>query len=148
MGIHWMRRIQTQGSPRLNPPPDIANIPSHFKAGGSSKCCHYLNILKICSNYSRTSMARISLPPWKFFRDTVSWNHWWSIMTQGQEANGDNFGIFFSIVYTIMVCWVYSLNCVDEAILMSTTRYNFMIKKEKNPLNMFNFIFLSYLRIS
>ena len=30
-------------------------------------------------------------------------------MAQGQEANGDKLGFFFSIFYTIIVCLVYSL---------------------------------------
>ena len=58
--------------------------------------------------YSRTSMARTSLGPWKFVRDIGSSGHWGWIMTQGQEANGNKLGVFF-IFYTIIVWWVYSL---------------------------------------
>ena len=35
-------------------------------------------------------------------------SHWGLIMVPDQEANGDNLGIFF-ISFTIIVCWVYSL---------------------------------------
>ena len=41
-------------------------------------------------DYSRTSMARISLGPWKTFRDMGSSSHWGLTMVPGQEANGDN----------------------------------------------------------
>ena len=47
------------------------------------------------SKYSRISMARISLGPWKFFQDIGSSSHGELIITPGQEAIGDNLGIFF-----------------------------------------------------
>ena len=58
--------------------------------------------------YSRTSMARTSLRPWKFVRDMGSSSHWGLIMAPAQKANSDNLGNF-SIFYTMIVCWVYSL---------------------------------------
>ena len=60
------------------------------------------------TNYSRTSMARTSLGPWKFVRDMGSSSHWGLIMEPVQEANSNNLGIF-SIFYTVIVCWVFSL---------------------------------------
>ena len=59
--------------------------------------------------YSRTSMARTSLGPMKFVRDMGSSSHWGLIMAPVQEANSDNLGEIFSIFYTTIVCWVYSL---------------------------------------
>ena len=47
------------------------------------------------SRYSRTSMARTSLGPWKFVRDMGSSSHWGLIMAQVQEANSDNLGKSF-----------------------------------------------------
>ena len=38
-----------------------------------------------------------------------SLSHWELIMAQGQQANGDKFRELFSIFYTIIVFWVYSL---------------------------------------
>ena len=43
--------------------------------------------------YSKISMARTSLGPWKFIRDMGSSSHWGLIMALGQEAYGDNLGI-------------------------------------------------------
>ena len=40
--------------------------------------------------YSRTSMARTSLGPWKFVREMGSSSQWDLIMAPGQEANGNN----------------------------------------------------------
>ena len=42
--------------------------------------------------YSRTSMARTSLGPWKFVRDMGSSSHWGLILAPVQEANSDNLG--------------------------------------------------------
>ena len=36
--------------------------------------------------YSRTSIARTSLGPWKFVRDMGSSSHWELIIAQGQKA--------------------------------------------------------------
>ena len=47
------------------------------------------------SIYSRTSMARTSLGPWKFVRGTGSSSHWGLIMAPVQEANSDNLGKSF-----------------------------------------------------
>ena len=47
------------------------------------------------SYYSRTSMARTSLGPWKCVRDMGSSSHWGLIVVPSQEASGDNLGIFF-----------------------------------------------------
>ena len=44
----------------------------------------------------------------KFVRDMGSSSQRGLIMATGQEAKGDNLGIFF-IFYTIMVCPVYSI---------------------------------------
>ena len=38
--------------------------------------------------------------------DMGSSNHWRLIIAAGQKANRDNPGIFFSIFYKIMVCYV------------------------------------------
>ena len=63
-----------------------------------------------CSSlYSRTSMARTSLEPWKFVRDMGNSSHWGLIMAPVQEANSDNLGKSFRFFYTMIVCWVYSL---------------------------------------
>ena len=53
-------------------------------------------------------MARTSLGPWKFVRGMGTSSHWGLIMAPVQEANGDNSGVF-SIFYTMIVCYVYSL---------------------------------------
>ena len=45
--------------------------------------------------YSRTSMARTSLGPWKFVRDMSSSSHWRLIMAPVREANNDNLGKSF-----------------------------------------------------
>ena len=47
------------------------------------------------SLYSRTSMARTSLGPWKFVWDMGSSSHWGLIMAPVQEANSDNLGKSF-----------------------------------------------------
>ena len=57
------------------------------------------------NKYSKTSMARTSLGPWKFIRYLGSSSHWGLIMVSGQEANGDNFKEVF-LIHTIIVCWV------------------------------------------
>ena len=49
-------------------------------------------------------------------------------MAPVQEANGDNIGNFFSILYTIMACCVYSMESPlqgDSVILMSTHNIQF-----------------------
>ena len=68
-----------------------------------------LSLTKCYFNYSRTSMARTSLGPYKIVRDMGSSSHWGLIMVPGQEVNSDNLRNFFSMFYTIIVCWVYSL---------------------------------------
>ena len=45
--------------------------------------------------YSRTSMTRTSLGPWKIVRYMGSSSHWGVAMAPGQEANGDNLGKSF-----------------------------------------------------
>ena len=45
--------------------------------------------MKTCG---QTSMARMSLGPWKFVRDMGSLHHLGLIMAPGQVANGDNLG--------------------------------------------------------
>ena len=45
--------------------------------------------------YSRISMARTSLGPWKFIRNMGSLSHWGLIMAPVQEANSDNLGKSF-----------------------------------------------------
>ena len=78
-------------------------------------------------HYCRTSMARTSLGPWKFVRDMGSSSHWRLIMAQDQEANGDKLGNFFSIFYTIIVCWVYSLEHFPKYVYVFWTyRKNFI----------------------
>ena len=47
------------------------------------------------SKYSRTSMARTSLEPWKLVRDMGSSSDWGLIMAPDQEANSDNLGKSF-----------------------------------------------------
>ena len=42
-------------------------------------------------------MARISLRPWKFVLNMDSSGHLGLIVTQGQEANGDNVGNVFDL---------------------------------------------------
>ena len=54
-----------------------------------------LPYLLVHDNYSRTSMARTSLGPWKFVRDMGSSSHWGLIMAPVQEANSDNLGKSF-----------------------------------------------------
>ena len=49
----------------------------------------------LCTTYSRTSMARTSLGPWKFVRNMGSSSDWGLIMTPVQEANSDNLGKSF-----------------------------------------------------
>ena len=46
-------------------------------------------------NYSLISMTRTSLGPQKFVRAMGSSSHWWLIVAPGQEANGDNFRMYF-----------------------------------------------------
>ena len=54
------------------------------------------SLIHICfPEYSRTSMARTPLGPWKFVRDMGSSSHWGLIMAPGQEANSDNLGKSF-----------------------------------------------------
>ena len=48
-----------------------------------------------CYLYSKTSIVRTSLGPWKFIRDMGSSNHRGLIMAPCQEANGDNLGMSF-----------------------------------------------------
>ena len=51
-----------------------------------------------------------SLGPWKFVLDMGISSYCGLIIIPGEEANGNNFGIFFFLIfYKIMVCWVYSL---------------------------------------
>ena len=45
---------------------------------------------EVQKNYSRTSMARTSLGPWKFVPDMGSSSHWGLIIAQGQTANENN----------------------------------------------------------
>ena len=47
--------------------------------------------------YSRTSMARTPLGPWKFVRDMGSSSHWGLILAPVQEANNDNLGKSFRV---------------------------------------------------
>ena len=59
---------------------------------------NFKNLLRICLldvKYSRTSMARTSLGPWKFVRGMDSSSHWGFIMAPGQEASSDNLGKSF-----------------------------------------------------
>ena len=60
-------------------------------------------ILCYC-NYSRTSMARTSLGPWKLVRDMGNSSHFGLIMTRGQEANNDKLRKSFSIFNKVIVC--------------------------------------------
>ena len=60
------------------------------------------------TGYSRTSMVRTSLGPWKFVQDMDSSSHRGLILAPDQETNGDNSGLSFP-TYIIMVCCVYSL---------------------------------------
>ena len=64
----------------------------------------------MCANkYSLTSMAWISLGPWKLLLDMGSSNHWWLILVPGQEANGDNLGKYFQS--SIKQC---NVECTNE----------------------------------
>ena len=56
------------------------------------------------SIYSRTSMARTSLGPWKFVRDMGSSSHRGLIMAPIQEANSDNLGYLFDFLHMIVCC--------------------------------------------
>ena len=49
-----------------------------------------IKIFRSEEKYSRTSMSRTSLDPWKFVRDMGSSSHWGLIMAPVQEANSDN----------------------------------------------------------
>ena len=73
--------------------------------------------------YSRTSMARISLGPWKLVRDLVSLSHSGLIMALVQEANSDNLGKSFRF----STQWLYV-----EAILMNTHNIHFHDEIRKN----------------
>ena len=56
---------------------------------------HFI-LLNEQANFSRTSMARISLGPWnEFVRDTSSSSHWGLIIAPDQESNSDNSGNIF-----------------------------------------------------
>ena len=44
-------------------------------------------------------MAQTSLEPWKFVWDMGSSSHSGLIMAPDQEANGDNFGNLFNLLY-------------------------------------------------
>ena len=55
------------------------------------------------------SKQEASLVPWKLVWDIGSLSHGGLIIAPGQEANGNDFGNFFSIYWIIMVYWVYSL---------------------------------------
>ena len=57
--------------------------------------------------YSRTSMARTSLGPWKFVRDVSSSSHWGLIMALVQETNSDNLGKCFQFSKQ----WLY-IECI------------------------------------
>ena len=46
-------------------------------------------------NYSRTSMARASLGPWKFVLDMGGSSRGGLIMVSGRDANGSNLGRSF-----------------------------------------------------
>ena len=48
-----------------------------------------------CCLYSKTSVVRTSLGPWKFIREMGSSNHRGLVMAPCQEANGDNLGKSF-----------------------------------------------------
>ena len=53
-----------------------------------------LSYVAFILSYSRTSMARTSLGPWKFVRDTGSSSHRGLIIAQGQKANENNLEMF------------------------------------------------------
>ena len=61
----------------------------------STHLCLCLYITSSYVSYSRTSMARTYLGPWKFVRDMGSSNQLGLIMVPGQEANVDNLGMSF-----------------------------------------------------
>ena len=85
--------------------------------------------------YSRTSMARTSLEPWKFVRDMGSSSQWGLISAPVQEANSDNFrkSFRFSTQWLYVECT--HENRLDEAILTSTHNIKFHDKIRKKSLN-------------
>ena len=76
--------------------------------------------------YSRTSMARTSLGPWKFVRDMGSSSHWGLIMAPVQEANSDNLGKYFqfSTQWFYVECRIASMRQFEWV----HSTYNSMIK--------------------
>ena len=57
-----------------------------------------LQVFFVCASvvtYSRTSMARTSVGPWKFVRDMGSSSHWELFIAQGEKANENNLGMSF-----------------------------------------------------
>ena len=70
------------------------------------------------STYSQNSIARTSFGPWKFILDIGSSSHGGFIIAQGQEANGDNLGMYFPSCINNGTCMSVKrtgLNRLDEA---------------------------------
>ena len=81
--------------------------------------------------YSKTSMARTSLGPWKVIREMGSQSHWGLIMSGSKWWQ---FKEVFVIFYTIIVCCVYSLESPRWGDSNEYTQaYNFIINRENFP---------------
>ena len=71
----------------------VWSMPTYITCTRAVQTLYRLFIIII--KYSRTSMARTSLGPWKFVRHMGSSSHWVLIMAPVQEANSDNLGKSF-----------------------------------------------------
>ena len=69
-------------------------------------------------------------------RDMGSSSHWGLIMTPGQEANGDNL-VIFSSFWTIMVCWVYSIESPQRGDSNEYTQHTILSYSKKISLNIY-----------
>ena len=81
--------------------------------------------------YSRTSVARTPLGPWKLVRDRGSSSQWGLIIAPGQELDRDIFFIFFNM----KVCCVFSLESPRRGDSNEYTQYTIFNMNKKNTLN-------------
>ena len=79
--------------------------------------------------YSRTSVARTPLGPWKLVRDRGSSSQWGLIIAPGQELNRDIFFIFFNM----KVCCVFSLESPRRGDSNEYTQYTIFNMNKKTP---------------
>ena len=67
---------------------------------GNQKNLFKLRISMIrCCPISKTSVVQTSLGPWKFIQEMGTSNHRGLIMAPCQEANSDNLGSLFELLY-------------------------------------------------